>query len=290
MTAAMLETGRWSERRRRAGDRAERWPFAAEVLAFYGALLDTQQRIYDLARERRPEPGRVAEFVAEAAFPHIIEVSIDRGPERLKNSVIERFHEADSAQLVRRWLDGAELDPVDRYVARASTSPVLEALDHAALRALAGKRTDERHCPACGGAPQVSYFGLSSEDLVIAHRYLECSRCAGTWAYARMTCASCGENDTTKLMVYSEVGSLEGERSKELVKHGAGDPNPALPGSQFPHMRIDGCRTCSRYLLTVDMARDGKAVPAVDELAALPLDLYAKELGLTKITPNLMGF
>jgi hypothetical protein len=31
-------------------------------------------------------------------------------------------------------------------------------------------------------------------------------------------------------------------------------------------------------------------VPEVDELAALPLDLYAAGCGLSKITPNLMGF
>jgi len=31
-------------------------------------------------------------------------------------------------------------------------------------------------------------------------------------------------------------------------------------------------------------------VPVVDELAAIPLDLYAREQGFSKITPNLMGF
>jgi hypothetical protein len=31
-------------------------------------------------------------------------------------------------------------------------------------------------------------------------------------------------------------------------------------------------------------------VPEVDELTALPLDLFASEQGLSKITPNLMGF
>jgi FdhE protein len=58
----------------------------------------------------------------------------------------------------------------------------------------------------------------------------------------------------------------------------------------FPHLRIAACSTCSRYLIEVDMARDERAVPEVDELAALPLDLYAADQGLTKVTPNLMGF
>jgi formate dehydrogenase maturation protein FdhE len=58
----------------------------------------------------------------------------------------------------------------------------------------------------------------------------------------------------------------------------------------FPHLRIEGCSTCNRYLIDVDLGHDARAVPEVDELAALPLDLYAAERGLTKITPNLMGF
>jgi formate dehydrogenase maturation protein FdhE len=58
----------------------------------------------------------------------------------------------------------------------------------------------------------------------------------------------------------------------------------------FPHLRIEGCSGCNRYLIDVDLGHDARAVPEVDELAALPLDLYAAERGLSKITPNLMGF
>jgi len=58
----------------------------------------------------------------------------------------------------------------------------------------------------------------------------------------------------------------------------------------FPHIRIDACATCERYVIDVDLSRDSRAVPEVDELAAVPLDLYAAEHGLSKITPNLMGF
>jgi formate dehydrogenase maturation protein FdhE len=58
----------------------------------------------------------------------------------------------------------------------------------------------------------------------------------------------------------------------------------------FPHLRIAGCSTCNRYLIEVDLGRDARAVPEVDELTALPLDLYAADEGLAKLTPNLMGF
>jgi formate dehydrogenase maturation protein FdhE len=54
-------------------------------------------------------------------------------------------------------------------------------------------------------------------------------------------------------------------------------------------MRIDACAACSRYLLSIDLGRDPRAVPVVDELAAIPLDLHAADRGFTKVIPNLMG-
>ena len=120
------------------------------------------------------------------------------------------------------------------------------------------------HCPNCGGLPQVSYFAVSGEPLVSGPRYLVCSRCARNWIFSRMTCAGCGEADGAKLPIFQEE-------------------------KQFPHLRVDGCRSCNRYLMTIDLRRDERAVPIVDELAALPLDLYATDQGLTKITPNLLG-
>jgi formate dehydrogenase maturation protein FdhE len=54
-------------------------------------------------------------------------------------------------------------------------------------------------------------------------------------------------------------------------------------------MRIDACTTCSRYLVSIDLGRDPRAVPVVDELAAIPLDLHAVDRGFTKVAPNLMG-
>jgi formate dehydrogenase maturation protein FdhE len=41
-------------------------------------------------------------------------------------------------------------------------------------------------------------------------------------------------------------------------------------------------------LKTVDLTKDGLAVPLVDEIAAIPLDLWAQEHGYTKLKTNLM--
>jgi len=114
-------------------------------------------------------------------------------------------------------------------------------------------------------------------------RSLLCARCATSWSWSRSICPACGESGEEQLRVYAE--RLEGPVSGSGNGKGDDDGPPV-----FPHLRIAGCSACSRYLIEVDMARDARAVPEVDELVALPLDLYASDQGLTKVTPNLMGF
>jgi formate dehydrogenase maturation protein FdhE len=80
-----------------------------------------------------------------------------------------------------------------------------------------------------------------------------------------MTCVACGETEGSKLVVLA-------------------DPE------QLPHLRVDACERCKRYIVSVDARLEGHAVPVVDEIAALPLDIAAVERGFTKVTPNLMGF
>jgi formate dehydrogenase maturation protein FdhE len=289
MASVVLDGAPWAARRKRAEELKERWPFAAEVLAFYALLLDVQREAYERACRELPQPCDVASYAAAHVVPRVVEVSVASGPPAMSATVLEHFHDADFEAVAGRWLRGGALTPIERYLARAATAPVLEALGKSAADACEGPR-DERHCPVCGGLPQVSYFAPSPEDLVTAHRYLECSRCASAWAYPRMTCAACGESETSRLLVYSEIGTAQAEVSGSVIKETAGPP-PAPPPqtAQFPHVRIDGCKSCSHYLLTVDFERDGRAVPLVDEIGAIPLDLYAKEHGMTKIVPNLMG-
>jgi formate dehydrogenase maturation protein FdhE len=150
----------------------------------------------------------------------------------------------------------------------------LEALGEAAGAACAPARDGALNCLRCGGRPQLACAEASGEQLVSARRSLECSRCTARWSVSRSVCPACGEADEAKLMVYAEQW---------------GDGNGAEP-AVFGNLRIVGCTTCRCYLIEVDLERDPRAVPAVDELAALPLDLYAADQGLTKLTTNLMGF
>ena len=107
-----------------------------------------------------------------------------------------------------------------------------------------------------------------------------------------MTCPGCGEDSSSQLPIFNEEGTASGERGSVVrgLQGALSDHGGAEPRAVFPHIRIEACDTCRHYLLNIDLAADPPAVPVVDELAALPLDLYAREQGFSKITPNLMGF
>ena len=64
---------------------------------------------------------------------------------------------------------------------------------------------------------------------------------------------------------------------------------PVYTAEQFPHVRLDACETCRVYIKSVDLTRNGLAVPEVDEVAAIALDLWAAERGYTKLQTNLFG-
>lgn len=268
--------GSWTARGERAEELRARHPFASELLTLYLALLPVQQEAWRTARESAPRPEELADWSVAHALPGVVEATVAAGPEGLAEAV----RDVDVGAL-HRWLASEELDPVERYVARASLAPVLEALGErvAAACVPARQAANGALCPRCGGLPQLSCVADSGESLVSGRRSLLCARCMSTWDYTRSVCPACGESDEGQLLVYTE-------RWHGPVSVNGNGAEPAV----FPHLRVAGCETCRSYLIEVDMAADGLAVPEVDELAALPLDLYAADQGLTKVTPNLMGF
>jgi formate dehydrogenase maturation protein FdhE len=138
-------------------------------------------------------------------------------------------------------------------------------------------------CPRCGAPAQLSFRTDTADPLVSGRRRLRCARCPESWSYAAGACACCGETAGGRRTVYTE--RHEGTRVGRGERAAGGDS-----GAMFPQLRVEACAKCERYLIDVDLGRDPRAVPEVDELAALPLDLYAAEHGLSKITPNVMGF
>jgi hypothetical protein len=268
----------WAARGRRAEELRERYPFAAELLTLYLALVPVQEEAWRRARESPPAPEELPWWAAASVLPAVVEATTAAGPPALREAV----GAAPAGEwAMAGWLADEELEPVDRYLARATLGPVLEALGEQAAEACARTDGHAQACRRCGGPPQLSCLTASGESLVNGPRNLLCARCATSWTCSRSVCPACGETQDARLEVYAE--HWHAPVSGAGARNGDGPP-------VFPHMRIAGCSTCNRYLIEVDMARDERAVPEVDELAALPLDLYAADKGMTKLTPNLMGF
>ena len=92
---------------------------------------------------------------------------------------------------------------------------------------------------------------------------MTCSLCLRRRAFPRSRCPGCNESNEAKLSNFAS--------------------------EQFPHLRLQACDTCKGYLQVVDLSRDPAAIPEVDELAGLPLDLWAQEHGYHKLQPNFAG-
>jgi FdhE protein len=266
----------WAGPRRRAEILRERHSFAGEVLTLYLALLDVWERSWADARAERPE--RIAGWAADRVLPRVLEATAEFGPRPLVQSLLPVTELGAAGGLMAAWLAGEELEPVERYLARASLWGALQAVDAGAACALDPSPRGERRCPSCGGLPQLSFRTDTGDALVSGHRRLQCARCAQTWSFSSSACAYCGETAGARRTVHAE--------RREGPQVGRGEAG----GATFPHLRVEACTSCRRYLIDVDLGRDPLAVPEVDELAALPLDLYAAEHGLSKITPNVMGF
>ena len=94
-------------------------------------------------------------------------------------------------------------------------------------------------------------------------RTLLCSLCLTEWECRRILCPYCGEQEFDALPVYT--------------------------AEQFAYVRIDACNRCHHYIKTIDLTKNGLAVPSVDDIASVSLDLWAREQGYIRIRENLLA-
>lgn len=265
-----VQASPWAASRRRAENLRERHDFAAEVLTLYLALVEVWEESWASARVEQPTslPG----WAVDRVLPKVVAATAESGPKPLVESLPADPRGAE--ELLAAWLAGAELVPVERYLARATLRGPLEAVDAAVACAEDPAPRGDRRCPRCAGPPQLSFRTDTGDHLVSGARKLQCARCGESWSFSSSACAYCGDARRT---VFTE--------QRDGPQVGRGEPGDLT----FPHIRVEACESCQRYLVDVDLGRDPGAVPEVDELAALPLDLYAAEQGFSKITPNVMG-
>jgi FdhE protein len=146
----------------------------------------------------------------------------------------------------------------DRALAWIFLQPYAEYLaDHREVTIVDGTPST---CPLCGGKPAVGVLRSEGDG---AKKSLICMLCSHEWLFRRIYCPACGEEREPQMAYYS--------------------------APEIAHVRVDVCDTCHTYLKSIDLTKTGLAVAVVDELATIPLDLWAREHGYEKLQINLLG-
>lgn len=237
----------------------------AEPLAFASRLFRLQGRLAAAVKARHGE----APFSGDAAdlprvvdlLPPLLAFAAADGPSELAEAADVRAKDdaATAAARLRVYWEG-EREAQDDYLSRAFLRPFAEVLAKAGVAAKRPRH--EGHCPSCGSAPIVSFRKELPESNGAA-RFLVCGLCGTEWAFNRIRCPSCQEENPAKL--------------------------PGFQSDVHRNVRIEACETCRRYVKSIDLTLDARPLPEVDDLVSLAMDLWAVEQGWTRLEPGWAG-
>ena len=242
----------------RATELADAGGEASALLGFYSELLRFQKPIFEAFQSKDITDVRAL----VPYFSGLIELVNRNGPEPLARFASAHLQTAaDRESLLLVYWEGnagdASATPADVFFARVLLQPFAESL---ATRGPIDAQSDSGTCPFCSHKPAVAALRGEGDG---GKRWLVCSLCSTEWEYRRIICPNCREEQKDKLPVYTAEG--------------------------LEYVRVDACDTCRAYLKSVDLTRNGLAVPVVDELATVALNIWAEEHDYTKLESNLLG-
>ncbi len=275
MTAPQTGGTEYDARIRRAERLSAQHMFAAEFLDFYKQIAAFQKTLR--ASIAAPSGAKSGSAPAVAIrdplnltvlLPHfrgfLSEIERHAPPALAKSAHQMSMLPSDSwmASLEAYWQHAGTYDQqvgaFAQFLARAFLQPYAEF--RAAQLTAAPVVATTRLCPLCGARPLLGVLRPEGDG---GKRFLLCSFCSQEWEFRRIFCPTCGEETENKLPVYV--------------------------AEQLPHIRVEACDTCKFFLTTIDLTKDGHAIPLVDDLAAIPLALWAHEHGYSRLQPNLLG-
>lgn len=246
----------WTLERRiaRAEELQTRFPESAALLTFYRHIARFQKTIRDkLANDPPTDP-----CVLTTYCPGLFQLVSEYGSAELAALAGEHLKPAALEEALTNLWGGNPVvpEPVE-FFARVLLQPFAELL---AARGNPDTQSASPTCPFCNARPVCGILRGEGEG---AKRSLLCSLCGTEWQYRRVICPNCGEENKDHLPIYL-AETLE-------------------------HVRVDACDTCKTYIKSIDLTKDGHAVPVVDELATPALTLWAEEKGYAKVETNLLG-
>ena len=261
----MKET--WNSRIQRAEQLASERPESNELLTFYAVLLRSQKSVYDYLRTRKnwlPAGELVQDLpVLLPVLPSMLRAVEANGSDALAGQArnLLRANERESAEmLIEHWRAPSDI----QFFAKAFLQPYASWLIETGTKPIdRDLTTSENRCPFCCGKPQFSILQAKEPSSESGGRDLSCATCLTAWPFRRVVCANCSEENPANISYYHSP--------------------------EYDHVRVEACDTCQYYIKAVDLTRYGFAIPLVDEVAAAPLDLWARERGYTKIEMNLVG-
>jgi formate dehydrogenase accessory protein FdhE len=263
-----VATTPWQQRIRRAEHLAAQHAFAAEILGFYVDVARFQQGLYQrLERASAKNVPVTLHGLPDspellASFPLFLSLVEEKAPDRFAQVAhdLRNSRSGSWSELLNHcWSAAAEApDALEEFLALLFLQPYAEF-----VRSRAGLQLDgyaHSLCPFCDRKPALGVLRQLGDG---ARRNLVCGFCLCEWEFRRIVCAGCGQEDQAKLPVYT--------------------------AEQFSHVRVECCDACHIYVKSIDLTKNGLAEPLVDELASVPLDLWAQEHGYVKLRPNLLG-
>ncbi len=273
MTRAQTGGPPYDARIRRAERLTALYPFAVEFLDLYRNLAAFQRALFkeiaSITKASDPAAaGLRGDLDLTFLLPHFrgfLSLVGQSGPAALAESARQiSILPSDSwtSLLTAYWSQAGRSDQqvgaFAQFFPRAFLQPYAELLASQAPKPPLAATS--MVCPLCGSRPLLGVLRPEGDG---GKRFLLCSFCSWEWDFRRILCPFCGEEQESKLPVYF--------------------------AEQFPHIRVETCDTCKFYLRTIDLTRDGNAVPLVDDLAAIPLSLWAHEHGYSRLQPNVLG-
>jgi FdhE protein len=249
-----MKASSWDTRIARAGELTQTHPAAAELLHFYLGIARLQKTVYDDLKAGSKNPDK---SLLDPHFAALLSLVKRTAPGPLADVAEELARARNTFQHLIETCWNTAADETYVFFARALLQPYTELLASRSDISLAGAPST---CPFCGEKPVAGVLRGEGEG---AKRSLVCSLCSIEWEFRRILCPGCGEEAVDKLPVYT--------------------------AGQFEHVRVEACDTCRSYIKSVDLTRNGLAVPLVDELATVPLNIWAEENGYSKLQPNLLG-